>query len=596
MAEPDDRSQAGGDSLEATHTAGLPAGPESSATVPKEWGGLRVVEELGHGGGGRVYRAFDPALARDVALKIIRVPSPERGAALLREGQLLARVQHPNVVVVYGARQIGDEIGLWMELVRGRSLSDLVRQDGPMGPEEATVIGMSLCRALAAVHGAGLIHRDVKAHNVMRESGGRIVLMDFGIGRDLADEGRPASADLSGTPAYMAPELFRGDLASASSDLYSLGVLLFFLVTRQYPVDGRSVTEITLAHSLGTRRHLADYRPDLPDGFVRVLDRALSPKPGDRSPSAGAMMRELAEAAEGSAAGARAPASTTAGVPFDRPRGRTAAAARWAGALIGLFLAIGALGFLMCTAFDLTLERGAEFSDFTAVHYLKHGAQSLFAPLVLTTIAVLVVGVMTAAGNIVRRAWPWARQSMDRVASGLVHAASRAGFSDRQSLAQALMILQALAVGAVLWRFRALLSALTGYVSSADAATLAMLGPEATEPLTYRAVLTLLIAAMVFAWYRLLSRRPGDPPIGRPAIAGGFAVIGLAVLMLEVPYMLFIQNDRPRSDFGTTRCYRIGARDDEVLLYCPDGQPRVRVVSAGDPQLQPVGTLESIFR
>ena len=154
-------------------------------SFPETWGDLRLIAEIGRGGFGRVFRAHDPDLKREVALKVIKLRDSSHRATVLKEGQMLARVRHNNVVTVFRAQQIGDEIGLTMELIRGRHLGDLVKQEGPMGADEAAVIGVSVCQALAAAHGQGLLHRDVKSRNVMRESGGRIVLMDFGAGREV---------------------------------------------------------------------------------------------------------------------------------------------------------------------------------------------------------------------------------------------------------------------------------------------------------------------------------------------------------------------------------------------------------------------------
>ena len=151
---------------------------------------------------------------------------------LLEEARRLARVRHTHVVQVYGAEQHDGRVGLWMELVRGESLEQTVQTRGVFGAREAALIGLDLCAALAAVHGAGLLHRDVKAQNVMRESGGRLVLMDFGTGEELSGTNR-----LVGTPLYLAPEIFRGQRASVQSDLYSVGVLLFYLVTGKFPVN-----------------------------------------------------------------------------------------------------------------------------------------------------------------------------------------------------------------------------------------------------------------------------------------------------------------------------------------------------------------------
>ena len=120
---------------------------------------------------------------------------------------------------------------------------------GPISAREAALVGLDLCRALAAVHQAGLVHRDVKPHNVMREAGGRIVLMDFGAGRDNERARRDLST--AGTPLYMAPEVLDGATATAVSDLYSLGVLLFKLATRELPVRADSLDELRQAHASG---------------------------------------------------------------------------------------------------------------------------------------------------------------------------------------------------------------------------------------------------------------------------------------------------------------------------------------------------------
>ena len=156
---------------------------------------------------------------------------------------------------------------------------------GPLGAEEASLIGVDLCRALAAVHGRGLVHRDIKAQNVMREEGGRTVLMDFGAGTELT-AGLRRSLDMAGTPLYLAPELFDGRPATRASDIYSLGVLLYRMVTREFPVAGADRTEIERAHREGRVRRLRDARPDLPSGFIQTVERALSPNPAERPQTA----------------------------------------------------------------------------------------------------------------------------------------------------------------------------------------------------------------------------------------------------------------------------------------------------------------------
>ena len=260
----------------------------------RRWGHLLIRETLGAGSFGTVYRAHDPHLQRDVALKIYNAATlpGERLTGFFAEGRLLARVRHPNVAIVHGLEQHGREVGLWLELIDGRTLADEVREGGALGFRETALVGQDLCRALAAVHLAGLVHRDVKPQNIMRERGGRIVLMDFGLGSDLQAPGAVADA-LRGTPLYMAPELFGGAPASASSDIYSLGVSLFHLVTGTYPVSAGTKEELVRSHRDGQRRLLRDVRPDLPDQFVQAIERACAADPAARYKTAGEMQAAL---------------------------------------------------------------------------------------------------------------------------------------------------------------------------------------------------------------------------------------------------------------------------------------------------------------
>ncbi len=265
------------------------APPVSLGHSTSRWAHLHLLESIGHGSSGMVYRAWDSRLAREVALKLMPAGGTSTSSTLV-EARRLARIHHPHVVSVYGADQIDGRVGVWMELLRGRTLHDVVRAQGPLSAREAALLGADVCSALAAVHGAGLLHRDIKAQNVVREHGGRIVLMDLGAGREMADD---PSLDLAGTPLYMAPELFVGGPATVRSDIYSLGVLLFFLTTGSVPVVASTLTEIRRAHEQGPRKSLRDLRPDLSRAFVETVDRAIGPDPADRFASAGEMERAL---------------------------------------------------------------------------------------------------------------------------------------------------------------------------------------------------------------------------------------------------------------------------------------------------------------
>ena len=295
-----------------------PADGQIEGTAPERWGHLSILATIGKGTFATVYRAHDARLGVDVALKLLSSPGTGRRARadrILNEAQLLARVRHPNVVRVYGVDETAEHMGLWMELVEGSTLRDLLRTRGPFSAQEASIIGRDLCRAMAAVHQAGVLHGDIKAHNVMREAGGRIVLMDFGAGQAFTDEIDDATAPLAGTPAYLAPEVLKGHPRSASSDIYALGVLLYNLVTRSYPVAGNSMIALVDAHQRGERRHLRDARPDLPDDFVRAVERAVAPEPRERFGSLGQFEDALVRVTSPAQAVPEAPVAPASSLP-----------------------------------------------------------------------------------------------------------------------------------------------------------------------------------------------------------------------------------------------------------------------------------------
>ena len=279
------------------------------------WGQFELVERVGRGSFGEVYRAWDPSLHREVGLKILLPREGYEDAQyeeLLREARALAAVRHPNILPIYGVDRHGGRVGFWTDFVHGKTLAALVREQGPFGYREAALIGLDVTRALSAVHRAGLVHRDIKAENVMREEGGRILLMDFGLSSLTTRE-----QELAGTPRYMAPELFRGAEASVATEIYAVGVLLFFLVAGHYPEGGApspakpqttgdeptSAASVLLASgkdhqrpATGAAGHsLLDYRPDLPESFARVIEKAIDPDSAKRFRSAGELSSALSE-------------------------------------------------------------------------------------------------------------------------------------------------------------------------------------------------------------------------------------------------------------------------------------------------------------
>lgn len=280
---------AGGFGLVATQ----PIPPKQAPTLAggTMFGPLLIEELIGRGAYGAVYRARDSQLDRSVALKVLGHPSLSR-AELLREGQLMARIDHPNVLKVYGAIEHDGQIGFAMELMQGQTLEQWQARQGRLSAGELVAIGSELCAALCALHRGDVLHGDLKPGNVLRHPDGRWVVADFGSSQIAHD-----AYGSSGTPLYMAPEQFRQEPASRLTDQYSLGVLLFRLATRRYPFEAETTAELEAKHAADTRLRLLDLRPDLPRPLVSVIERALAIDPRRRHASVGALATALSESA-----------------------------------------------------------------------------------------------------------------------------------------------------------------------------------------------------------------------------------------------------------------------------------------------------------
>jgi serine/threonine protein kinase/tetratricopeptide (TPR) repeat protein len=265
-----------------------------SARPLQTWGHIRVVEPLGSGAFGHVYRAWDTRLDREVALKLLPARSDAedaRTSSIIEEGRLLARVRHPNVVTIYGAQRIGDTVGLWMELIDGETVEQRLAAGPPFQPSEVIEIGTQICHAVSAVHGAGLLHRDIKTQNVMLATDRRAVLMDFGTGWEMSEASTGA---LAGTPLYLAPELLRGGEATIQSDVYSIGVLLYRMLTGTYPVRARNFADLRLAHERRDRNGVLAIRRDVPRRLAGIIERAIDRDTERRYDSVDALATALA--------------------------------------------------------------------------------------------------------------------------------------------------------------------------------------------------------------------------------------------------------------------------------------------------------------
>jgi YVTN family beta-propeller protein len=261
--------------------------------------GHRIEAELGRGGMGVVYRARHIALGRDRALKVIApglAADPSFRERFRRESRVAASIEHPNLIPVYDAGEDDGHLYIAMRLVDGQSLRDLVSENGPLDPREATRIVEQVASALDASHAAGLVHRDVKPGNVLLE-GETAYLTDFGISRAEGTERTLTSAgQILGSPDYVAPEQAEGKTPGPAADLYSLGAVLHFALTGWPPFDREGDLAKLYAHAHAPRPHPTDAAPWLPTSADSVVGRAMAIEPARRYAS-GARLAAAATAA-----------------------------------------------------------------------------------------------------------------------------------------------------------------------------------------------------------------------------------------------------------------------------------------------------------
>ena len=286
-------------------------------------GPYEIVAKLGEGGMGEVYRARDPRLRRDVALKVlpdIAAADPDRRERFTREAHAVAALNHPHIVTLYSVEDIGTTVFLTMELVEGRSLADVLPPGG-LPLDRVLAIGIAVAEAMTAAHQKGITHRDLKPGNIMLgegEQSGRIKVLDFGLAKTGAS-GAPSATGASGavqfpsaagatgetmppltaeghilgTVAYMSPEQAEGRATDGRSDLFSLGVVLYEMATGQRPFGGDTSLSILSSILKDTPRSVTDLNPALPRDLGRIIRRALAKDPERRYQSAKDLRNDL---------------------------------------------------------------------------------------------------------------------------------------------------------------------------------------------------------------------------------------------------------------------------------------------------------------
>ncbi|MCK6422027.1 MAG: protein kinase [Aquabacterium sp.] len=286
-------------SPQRTRAATLPGGPEQPGdSTVQQVGRYLIRERLGRGGMATVFRAHDPTLNRDVAIKFLHASlcaDDEYRARFLREARAAGGLSHPNIVIVHDVGEIDGRPYMAMELIDGVSVADELEKHRTMSVRDVVVMGMQLARALDYSHGKGIVHRDIKPGNIMRLSGTQTVkVTDFGIAHieDTSEGEHTRVGDVLGTPQYMSPEQANGDKLDGRSDLFSTGIVLYQMLTGRRPFRGDTLVAVATRIAKDDPTPISKYRQDVPASLRRVIDRCLAKQPGNRFQTG----KELADA------------------------------------------------------------------------------------------------------------------------------------------------------------------------------------------------------------------------------------------------------------------------------------------------------------
>jgi len=309
-------------------------------------GRYRLDQLIGEGGMAVVYRGYDLVLGRVVAIKLLREQFGSDQNFLLRfnrEAQSAARLTHPNIANVYDVGHDRDTHYIVMEFVNGPNLKDLIRRQGPFSVEGAAFILRQVGDALDAAHRHGLVHRDVKPQNILVDENGQAKVVDFGIAKGLSDSNLTEAGTGMGTVHYVSPEQARGERATPASDIYSTGIVLYEMLTKQLPFDADTPVGVAMQHVSALPPSPREFNPSIPPQVEDIVMRALAKDPNDRYPTASALAaaldhweeapnevqstRVLAGAAGGAAHGAR-PRSAAAAGGYGAGRGGARTATR----------------------------------------------------------------------------------------------------------------------------------------------------------------------------------------------------------------------------------------------------------------------------
>lgn len=257
----------------------------------------RLVAQQGSGGMAVIYKAFDQALQRTVAVKILRpslITDPSFLVRFQNEAQSVARLTHPNIVTVHDVGEDGNTHYIVMEFINGQDLKKVIRAEAPFTVERALDVAIKICAGVGYAHRSGLIHADVKPQNVLVADNDIIKVTDFGIAQALSDAAIGERQKIVwGSPHYFSPEQAQGERPSPASDVYSVGIVMFEMLTGRLPFIGADQQELALAHIREDAPHVSDFNPAVPIQLEQIILKIMAKEPASRYRTADQLGRIL---------------------------------------------------------------------------------------------------------------------------------------------------------------------------------------------------------------------------------------------------------------------------------------------------------------
>ena len=570
-------------------------------TIGEQYGSYRVLQELTPGGMGQVFLAEDVRMPRRVVLKSLSGKWLASQAAQQRfrsEANSACVLNHGNVATLYDVVEDKGQFLLVFEYVEGRTLRRALGE-GPVPLGLALRFAIQLTDAITYAHDQGILHCDIKPENIQVTPDSRVKVLDFGLARARYDTGRGESemdrGKLMGTAGYMAPErLARGTL-NAAGDIYCMGVVLFELLTGRHPYPERGPSQVLSV--LGTDAP----RPSTLVGGISadldmICERALSRDPTLRYQSArelGRDLRRVLERLDVPAIPAKAHADESPKVKRDPTFWLLAGVA----AIPAVLIVLALIGFASVIMFNAPLGRTGEFEPESPMWWPWRGIESLFAPSLLAVGFAIFLSLLPLLLRLL---------SIDPIGKWLAPVRSAAGgvvaaikSQPVALVASGVLFIQLMVAMAATSRFDAVFEGLSGFISKRPPVDLSPLRPGNREELNqFTKMFSYQVVVFGFAWYGLIRYRRKQKEKGvMLTIAAGVAVTVLTLLFGQVfPRQIIYKSRFERVTYQSKRCYLVGQRASDGLLFCPhEDPPWSTIVKLDDAQLKREGAVESIF-